>query len=80
METSQKTIDGHDKYKCAMCGEIFEKGWSDKEALNESIQYFGEISTEDMVIVCDDCFNKINPSKFPLATKIAKAALAEKEV
>ena len=59
-----------------MCGGVFEKAWTDEEALAESKSNFGEIPQEERAVVCDDCFNKMHPTNFPLATKIAKAAIA----
>ena len=31
------------EYKCAMCSGIFEKGWTDEEAMEECNDNFGEI-------------------------------------
>lgn len=66
-----------DIYTCTMCGGVFEKAWSDEEAVAEAKRYFGEIPEEKRAIICDSCFNKIHPEKFPLATKIAKTAIAK---
>lgn len=46
------------KYQCSMCHGIFEKGWSDEEALNELKEKFN-ISVEKCNIVCDTCYKKI---------------------
>ncbi len=47
-------------YQCSDCKEIYEKGWSDEEANQEAIELHGKSKDdEDMVIVCDDCFNKM---------------------
>lgn len=62
-------------YKCTMCGGVFVSNWSDKEAMEESREYFGEVQQDELTTVCDVCFNKIHPVKFPLATKITKAAI-----
>ena len=55
------------EYKCAMCGNIYEKTRSDKEALKECEENFGlELTANDnLKTVCDDCFQKILPSKHP---------------
>ncbi len=50
-------------YKCAACGEVFEKGVSDEEALQEKEELWGEIPLEQMVLVCDDCWKKMFPDE-----------------
>lgn len=53
-----------DTYICAMCGGIFEKGWSDEEAWAEHDANFLGMSHDESEIVCDDCYQKmiaINP-------------------
>ena len=45
-----------DTYKCAMCGGVFEKGWTDEEAEQELQQNFQGITPDDCDIVCDDCY------------------------
>lgn len=48
------------EYKCAMCGGVFEKEWSDEEAKAEQEDNgWGDIADEDMEIVCDDCYKKV---------------------
>jgi len=51
------------EYKCAMCFNIFEKGWSDEEAMKECEENFGieMANNADNDIVCNDCYQKINP-------------------
>lgn len=51
------------EYKCAMCGGVFEKGWTDEEAMKESKEIWGEIPEEDLVVICDDCFNRRTPEE-----------------
>ncbi len=65
------------KYTCAICGGIFEKARTDEEALEESRQIFGDIPKEEMEIVCDDCYEKIKPEKFPITVKVTKAAISK---
>jgi len=56
-----KTIK-ENEYKCASCGEIFEKDWSDEEALEERNEVFGNVPDSECDLVCDDCYRKImNP-------------------
>jgi len=59
------------EYKCAMCDNIYEKTWTDEEAMNECNETFGEIDVKDCVIICDDCFNEINPAQHPQKVKDA---------
>jgi len=48
------------KFKCAACGQVFEREWSDEEAQKEYKENFGDfndgLGTE---IVCDDCYKKM---------------------
>jgi hypothetical protein len=46
---------------CASCGEEFESSWSDEEAHAERLRLFPGISFEQVTVVCDDCFKRINP-------------------
>ncbi len=45
---------GPNEYRCACCGEVYEKGRSDEEAMEECEEIFGD--TNDVAIVCDDCW------------------------
>lgn len=47
-----------DKYICYACGNEFESGWSDKEALEEKNRMWGDIPIEECGIICDLCFKK----------------------
>lgn len=49
------------EYRCEMCGGIFEKGWTDEEALEEYKNIFGEEATiaNDNYVVCDDCYHLV---------------------
>lgn len=50
------------EYKCDQCGNIYEFGWSEEEAEKEMKENWGDISKEDMAIVCDDCYDVMNPN------------------
>lgn len=50
---------GPNEYKCAACGGVFEKGWTDEEAKEELGTTFPGIGAEDCDLVCDDCFKKM---------------------
>lgn len=64
------------EYKCEMCHEVYEKGWTDEEALEEAARIFGKPMAEwncGQSIICDDCFEKINPLKTENVEKLIKA-------
>jgi hypothetical protein len=46
-------------FTCANCGGTFEKGRTDEEAMTESKSLFGDISDNEIEVVCDDCFEKM---------------------
>jgi len=50
-------------FKCAMCGETFEKARTEEEALEELNELFGDTPVEECEVVCDDCWQKIRPDK-----------------
>jgi hypothetical protein len=50
---------GPGQYKCAACGGVFDKGWSDEEAAAELAEKFAGHQQEDCDVVCDDCFKKM---------------------
>lgn len=44
-------------YTCAICGNTYDTGWSDEEAVAEMKENFGEEMTIDQCsLVCDDCY------------------------
>lgn len=45
-------------FKCACCGGVFEKAWSDEEMQAEATAN-GFDSVEEVDIVCDECFGPI---------------------
>ena len=48
-----------DTYTCSLCGEVFEKGWTDEEAMEESSKQWGDQPPEELEVVCDDCYRKM---------------------
>lgn len=46
-------------FTCANCGQTFDKGRSDEEAMAESVAGFGEYDPDDLCVVCDDCYQAI---------------------
>jgi uncharacterized protein with PIN domain len=53
------------QYRCAMCEGVFGKGQSDEEALAETTRTFGQIKPEELAVICDGCYHKINPEDHP---------------
>ena len=55
-----------DKYTCAYCGQVFNKGRTDEEAMSEMVEDFGEDSrNNDYDVICDTCYNKMHPKDHP---------------
>lgn len=51
-----------DEYRCALCGKVYEKGWTDEEeAMQETNTYWPDTTREECDVVCDDCWQKIKP-------------------
>ena len=65
---------GPNQYRCASCNGIFEKGWSDEEAMEEKNRDFGNAPMEDCVVVCDDCYQKFRPDTHPKEYEAYKSA------
>jgi hypothetical protein len=57
---SGKRIEDHftvkDVFRCAMCGDLFQKTWTDNEARMEAIAK--GIQPVDGCLVCDDCYRQ----------------------
>jgi len=48
------------EYECAVCHNIYEKGWTDEEAESELKGKFGEnAAPENSELVCDDCYKNM---------------------
>ena len=54
-----KVVIGDNEYQCAMCYNVYSKGWTDEEAIAEFNESFEH--TNETVMVCDDCYNKMIP-------------------
>ena len=50
---------GENQYRCAACGGVFDKGWSDEDAKAEHTKTFPETPLDDCAIVCDDCYKRM---------------------
>ena len=57
------------KYTCAACGLTFDSAWSDEEAKLELKEVFGDVSSKDCNIVCDDCYLEMSRGFLILASK-----------
>lgn len=57
------------EYKCALCKEVFNKGWSDEEAQAEALEVFGEIPQDQQEVVCDDCYKMMITAVPPINPK-----------
>lgn len=63
--------DKPDTFTCAICGNVYEKEWSDSEADEECERLFGISNAtsrigdteDDCAYVCDDCFQMIRPDR-----------------
>jgi len=58
----EKNIIKPNEFKCAYCGGVYGKKWSDEEAKEEMIDLWGYIPKDEQVIICDDCFQLMNPA------------------
>ena len=62
------------EFRCAVCGGIFEKAWTDEEKVAEFQSYFGHsMRPEECATVCDDCYNKMHPANHPHEVEAAVA-------
>ena len=54
-----------EKFKCAVCKGIFEKGLTDEEAKEQYKKEFPNLPFEDYEqnLVCDDCYKKMFPEE-----------------
>lgn len=48
-----------EEFTCANCGETYTKTWSDEEAMAEMQATWQPIPGDPVVVICDDCFNRI---------------------
>lgn len=46
------------QYRCNHCGEVFNKGWSEEEAMAEHKENWGDYPIELCRVICDDCYNE----------------------
>lgn len=46
-------------YKCAICGGVFDKDWSEEEALAQKEKVFPGKPLAECDLVCDDCYKMV---------------------
>ena len=46
-----------DLYTCALCKDEFRKTTSEEEMVKEFEENFGPMENEDIVSLCDDCYD-----------------------
>ena len=66
------------EYKCEHCGNVYQKGRSDEEAKAEAKEIFGKNPddwNDEQVVICDDCFNQMNPKDYPDLVARAKEVI-----
>jgi len=44
------------EYECAMCHNVYKKGQAEKDAVNELNENFSNLTIDECVLVCDDCY------------------------
>ncbi len=49
------------EFRCGHCSNIYEKDWTDEEAIKESNEMFGDCNKNDLAIICDNCYKKLFP-------------------
>jgi len=70
---SAATEPGPNQYRCEWCNGIFDKGWSDEEAMAEKERDFEAVPMEACAVVCDDCYQKCRPDTHPKEYEAYKA-------
>jgi hypothetical protein len=50
------------EFQCELCRGIYEKGWSEDDAKAEFGKDFPGFQLSDAGLICEDCYNKINPA------------------
>ncbi len=53
------------EFRCAMCGHVYTKAWSDAEAEAEMQSYWPGLPQVEAAVICDDCYQKVAPASHP---------------
>jgi hypothetical protein len=66
---------GKNQFECYVCKRIFDKAWTDEESKAEAEKTFGkpvEEWNDEAVVICDDCYQEVNPNQNPDIVAYAK--------
>lgn len=66
------------EYRCALCHQVYTKAWSDEEALAETAQYWPDVPQEELAVVCDECWQKIDPARHPVEYAASLEGVADR--
>lgn len=59
MTRSRSEKLGPGQFRCASCGGVFDKAWSDEEAEEEREELFPGVASKDCAVVCGVCFGNM---------------------
>lgn len=68
--------------ECARCGKFFQPQHTNEEATEEFVDNFGEViatSEDEIVVICDDCYEEIHPKKFPEKVKAVRQEILKRK-
>jgi len=64
------------QFTCALCHELFTRSRTHEDCMQEAAEYSAPgLPAEDMVIVCDNCFNSIPAEWFQVAAELDRERL-----
>ncbi len=63
-------------FTCDRCGGVFEKGWTDDDALAEARDLFSPAELENPAVVCDDCWQEFMPNVAWIRAQLYREAAA----
>lgn len=52
--------------ECGHCGLTFERSRPHEDLVKEAEELFGSLSGEDLIEVCDVCWENLHPSRNPV--------------
>jgi hypothetical protein len=66
MDDSPQGTLNPNEYRCAMCGNVYAKEWTDEEAQSETQAYWPGVAQQDCAVMCDDCWQQVAPETHPV--------------
>jgi len=54
------------EFRCAMCGNVYTKEWSDAEAWQEAQGDWPGLPAQEAAVICDDCYQQVAPATHPV--------------